>query len=60
MIKAAQELHALAKTTNDPGRRKRLLDQADRLELTSQDDSQGETDFEDGQPLPAAPHWASW
>lgn len=60
MIKAAQQLRALAKTTNNPDRRKRLLDQADRLEQTSQDDSQDETDIDDGLPTPAVPQSAPW
>ena len=55
MMKAAQELRALAKTTDDPVLRKRLLDQADQLELTSQEDSQDETDFERGRPSLAVP-----
>ena len=55
MIKAAQELRALAKTTDDPLLRKRLVDQAEQLELTSQEDSQDETDFERRRPSPTAP-----
>ena len=58
MIKAALELRALAKTTDDPVLRKRLVDQAEQLELTSQEDSQDETDFERERPSLAAPHSA--
>ena len=58
MMKAAQELRALAKTTDDPVLRKRLLDQAEQLELTSQEDSQDENDFERERPAQAVPHSA--
>ena len=45
MIKAAQELRTLARTTDKPSLKHRLLDQADQLERASQEDSQVETDF---------------
>ena len=58
MIKAAQELRALAKTTDDPVLKRRLLEQADQLELASQEDSQDETDSVRGWPMLAEPHSA--
>ena len=56
MIKAAQELRALAKTTDDPVLKRRLLEQADQLELASQEDSQDETDSARRRPLLSEPH----
>ena len=55
MMKAAQELRALAESTDDPVLRKRLLDQADQLEVTSQDESQDETRSEAKRPAQIAP-----
>jgi len=45
MVKAAQELRALAKKTDDASLRVQLLEQADQLEQSSQEDSQDETHF---------------
>ena len=56
MIKAAQELRALAKTTDDPVLKIRLLDQAAYLELTSQEDSQDETESARARPALCGPH----
>ena len=56
MIKAAQELRALAKTTDDPALKRRLVEQAGQLELASQEDSQDETDSAPGRPVLAEPH----
>ena len=45
MLKAAQELRALAKNTDDASQRVQLLEQADQLEQSSQEYSQDETHF---------------
>ncbi len=58
MIKAAQELRALAKTTDDPVLRNRLLEQAAHLELTSQEESQDESKSARARPALCEPHSA--
>ena len=49
MVKAAQELRALAKTTTDRMLKRRLLEQAANLELASQENSQNETGMGPGR-----------
>ena len=44
MIKAARELRAFANSTTDSTLKHRLLEQANNLELASQEDSQNETE----------------
>ena len=58
MIKAAQELRALAKSTDDPVLKHRLLEQAAHLEQTSQEDSQDETEIARARPALCGPHSA--